>query len=104
MTEVSPFQSCFSRKYSGRVGRSAAAKRLDPEAIRLATIASVRHRFTDYDLLLLEGVDRGEARARVCTHRADSKLSCAQVLLSGLRIDTEEFVNSCYRAQRLIKK
>lgn len=53
------------RKYSGRVGRSAAAKRLDAEAIRLATIAAVRHRFTDYDLLLLEGVDRGEARARV---------------------------------------
>lgn len=53
------------RKYSGRVGRSAAAKRLDPEAIRLGVIASVRHRFTDYDLLLLQGVDRGEARSRV---------------------------------------
>jgi hypothetical protein len=52
------------RKYSGRVGRSAAAKRL-PEAIRLATAASVRHRFTDYDLLLLQGVDRAEARAQV---------------------------------------
>jgi hypothetical protein len=41
------------RKYSGRILRSAAAKQLDPEAIRLAMIASVRHRFTDYDLLLL---------------------------------------------------
>jgi hypothetical protein len=53
------------RKYSGRIGRSAAAKRLDPEAIRLAIAASVRHRFTDYDLLLLQGVDRAEARALV---------------------------------------
>jgi hypothetical protein len=53
------------RKYSGRIGRSAAAKRLDPEAILLATAASVRHRFTDYDLLLLQGVDRAEARAQV---------------------------------------
>jgi hypothetical protein len=53
------------RKYSGRVGRSAAAKRFDPEAIRFATAASVRHRFTDYDLMLLRGVDRAEARARV---------------------------------------
>jgi hypothetical protein len=53
------------RKYSGRVGRSAAAKRLDPEAIRLATVASVRHRFTDYDLLLVQGVSRAEAREQV---------------------------------------
>ena len=53
------------RKYSGRVGRSAEAKRLDFEAVRLATVAAVRHRFTNYDHLLLRGVDRGEARAKV---------------------------------------
>jgi hypothetical protein len=53
------------RKYSGRVGRSAAARRFDLEPIRLAATASVRHRFTDYDLLLLRGVERAEARARV---------------------------------------
>jgi hypothetical protein len=40
------------RKYSGRVGRSAMAKRLDPEAVFLAVQAFVRHRFTDYDDLL----------------------------------------------------
>ena len=31
------------RKYSGRVGRSAEAKRFDPEAIKLAVRAHVRH-------------------------------------------------------------
>ena len=53
------------RKYSGRVGRSAAAKGFDPTAIRLAVAASVRHRFTNYDELLLGGYDRQEARAMV---------------------------------------
>ncbi len=53
------------RKYSGRVGRSAAAKEFDPTAIRLAVMASVRHRFTNYDELLLGGYDRHEARAMV---------------------------------------
>jgi hypothetical protein len=52
-------------KYSGRVGRSAAAKRLDPEAVKFAVVAAVRHRFTDYDRLLLRGVERSEARALV---------------------------------------
>ena len=53
------------RKYSGRVGRSAEAKRLGSEAVRLATVAAIRHRFTNYDDLLLRGVDRGEARITV---------------------------------------
>jgi hypothetical protein len=34
-------------KYSGRVGRTAAAKELSPEAIRLAVIAHIRHAHTD---------------------------------------------------------
>ncbi|MBF6329449.1 DUF2293 domain-containing protein [Nocardia transvalensis] len=50
---------------SGRVGRSAAAKVLDPEAVTLAVIASVRHRDTDYDRLLMDGVPRMEARAAI---------------------------------------
>ena len=53
------------RKYSGRVGRSAAAKALDPEAVRLAVAAHVRHRETNYDELLGSGLDRHEARDRV---------------------------------------
>lgn len=39
-------------KYSGRVGRSAAAKALDENAVRLATTAHVRHCETSYDELL----------------------------------------------------
>nr|WP_246461035.1 DUF2293 domain-containing protein [Nocardia transvalensis] len=50
---------------SGRVGRSAAAKTLDPEAITLAVIASIRHRDTDYDHLLMTGVARMDARATI---------------------------------------
>ena len=53
------------RKYSGRIGRSAAASRFDPHAIELAVRAHVRHRYTMYDELLAQGVDRGDARAAV---------------------------------------
>jgi hypothetical protein len=52
-------------KYSGRVGRSAAAKSFDEEAIRLAVVAHVRHRETRYDTLLAAGYDRWDARAQV---------------------------------------
>ncbi|MGE5527730.1 MAG: DUF2293 domain-containing protein [Patescibacteria group bacterium] len=52
-------------KYSGRVGRSAEAKRLDEEAVRLAVAAHVRHAETRYDALLLEGYDRQAARWEV---------------------------------------
>jgi hypothetical protein len=53
------------RKYSGRVGRSAAAKDLDEQAVRLAVVAHVRHTETEYDALLVGGWDRQEARAHV---------------------------------------
>ena len=53
------------RKYSGRVGRSAAAKALDEEAVRLAVTAHVRHAETNYDDLLLKGIERWEAREEV---------------------------------------
>jgi len=53
------------RKYSGRVGRSAAAKEFDPEAIDLAVIARIRHAHTRYDDLLAGGWFRDEARAEV---------------------------------------
>jgi len=52
-------------KYSGRVGRSAGAKTYDEETIRLAVIAHVRHRETNYDSLLAKGWSRGEARSYV---------------------------------------
>jgi hypothetical protein len=50
---------------SGRVGRSAAGRALDPDAVRLAVVASVRHVDTDYDALLMSGVDRESARDQV---------------------------------------
>jgi hypothetical protein len=53
------------RKYSGRVGRSASAKSLDEDAVRLAVIAHIRHRETDYDRLLARGYSRREARLEV---------------------------------------
>lgn len=50
---------------SGRVGRSAAGRALDPEAVTLAVVASVRHVDTAYDRLLMSGVSRDEARRQV---------------------------------------
>ena len=52
-------------KYSGRVGRSAAAKALDEQAIRLAVVAHVRHVETPYDGLLMKGWERAEARLNI---------------------------------------
>ena len=52
-------------KYSGRVGRSAAAKQLDENTVRLAVIAHIRHTETGYDKLLADGVDRREARQSI---------------------------------------
>ena len=52
-------------KYSGRVGRSAATKALDAEAVYLAVAAHVRHRETPYDELLMRGFDRHDARSQV---------------------------------------
>lgn len=50
---------------SGRVGRSAAGRALDEQAITLAVVASVRHQDTDYDSLLMSGVPREAARDRI---------------------------------------
>ncbi|MEP7025720.1 MAG: DUF2293 domain-containing protein [Actinomycetota bacterium] len=50
---------------SGRVGRSAAGRALDPEAVTRAVIASVRHEDTPYDALLMAGTPRMDARGEV---------------------------------------
>ena len=52
-------------KYSGRIGRSAAAKDLDEKAVRLAVIAHVRHVETRYDELIARGYDRWDAHIKV---------------------------------------
>ena len=58
-TEISG-HACL--KYSGRIGRSAFGKSYDEAAIRLAVIAHLRHRETEYDTLLSKGYDRSNAR------------------------------------------
>ncbi len=52
-------------RYSGRVGRTAAAKAFSEETIDLAVRAHLRHRHTTYDELLMRGWDRHEAREAV---------------------------------------
>ncbi|MFQ5808249.1 MAG: DUF2293 domain-containing protein, partial [Armatimonadota bacterium] len=52
-------------KHSGRIGRTAAARAFDAEAIDLAIRAWIRHRHTWYDELLFEGWERWEARDEV---------------------------------------
>jgi hypothetical protein len=50
---------------SGRVGRTAAGRSLDEEAMRAAVIAAIRHRHTHYDRLLMKGWARTDARDAV---------------------------------------
>jgi len=52
-------------KYSGRIGRSGAAKSLDENAVLLAVVAHIRHRETNYDELLGRGWERSDARTAV---------------------------------------
>jgi len=53
------------QKYSGRVGRPASAKDLDEQTVRLAAAAHIRHAETSYDSLLMQGIDRSEARIMI---------------------------------------
>lgn len=55
------------RKYSDRIGRTAAAKSFDENAIDLAVRAHIRHVETKYDSLLAGGVDRHEARTAIAS-------------------------------------
>ncbi len=50
---------------SGRIGRSAAGRNLQPEAIALAVAAWIRHQHTNYDELLMQGVERQAAREMI---------------------------------------
>lgn len=54
-------------KHSGRVGRSAAAKEFDANAVELAVRAHIRHAHTPYDRLLANGADRSDARQEVAS-------------------------------------
>lgn len=56
-------QTC--ERGSGRVGRSAAGRALSADAIRLAVRAWIRHQHTNYDELLMSGVERLTARKQI---------------------------------------
>lgn len=47
---------------SGRVGRTAAGRGLETEALTAAVIAAIRHTRTHYDELLMTGQSRLDAR------------------------------------------
>lgn len=64
-TEAVHIAAWTCRKHSGRVGRSASAKEFDPQALRLAVIAHIRHEHTGYDEWLMRHGDRQLARAEV---------------------------------------
>ena len=70
-------------KYSGRVGRCAAAKELSEQAITLAVVAHIRHLETGYDRLLARGVDRDEARDRIRNHLQEVLESWRQPLTAA---------------------
>ena len=60
---------------SGRVGRSAAGRALDPDAVRLAVVASVRH----VGHRLRRPVDgRCRPRLSACTHTSETCRGCRQ--------------------------
>lgn len=54
-----------SKRGSGRVGRSEAGRNLDEDALTLAAVAYVRHRHSNYDELLMRGMEREFARQAV---------------------------------------
>lgn len=47
------------------MGRSAAARQFDPQAIKLAVVAHIRHTHTNYDEMLMQTDDRVTARAQI---------------------------------------
>src|SRR5208283_309658 len=54
-----------AQRGSGRIGRTSAGRRLEEESVRLAVIASIRHRHARYDEILMESADRAWARTQV---------------------------------------
>ena len=63
--EAHQIASHTAQRGSGRVGRSAAGRALSADAIRLAVRAWIRHQHTNYDSLLMRGVERQTAREQI---------------------------------------
>ena len=64
-SEVRRIAEHTAQRGSGRVGRSAAARKQSSDALRLAVFAAVRHNHTRYDELLAQGMERADARSKV---------------------------------------
>lgn len=64
-TEAAAIAAHTAARGSGRVGRTAAGQNLEEQALMSAVTAAVRHKHTDYDALLMAGVERALARERV---------------------------------------
>ena len=77
-------------KYSGRVGRSAAAKTLDAEMIRRAVLAHIRHEHTSYDDLMAKGISRDEARSRC----GCASMTCSPARAGDSQMTAEQFRGS----------
>lgn len=60
--EARALASHTAQRGSGRIGRSAAGRALSPQAVSLAVAAWVRHQHTEYDTLLMRGIERFDAR------------------------------------------
>jgi hypothetical protein len=63
--ETARIASHTALRNSGRIGRSAGGRALEPEAIDLAVAAWARHQHTNYDELLMQGTERLTARAMI---------------------------------------
>jgi hypothetical protein len=64
-SETAAIAAHTAARGSGRVGRTAAGRKLEEQALTAAVTAAVRHKHTRYDALLAAGVDRALARAQV---------------------------------------
>ncbi len=63
--ELASIAAHTAARGSGRVGRTAAGRNLEPQALSAAVAAAVRHRHSAYDALLASGVERDIAREQV---------------------------------------
>jgi hypothetical protein len=64
-SEAAAIATHTAARGSGRVGRTAAGRNLEEQALSAAVAAAVRHKHTEYDTLLTAGVDRARARQEV---------------------------------------
>ena len=63
--ELADIAAHTSKRGSGRVGRTQAGRNLEQEPLIAAVRAAIRHKHTDYDEMLLRGIDRITARQSV---------------------------------------